>query len=80
MMFALSVEYEMAALIASILFGVGAVMVVLGGLLFNLVPQCYPGNSVSAVVKTGVIVAIVFSTVVVLALASANLYGIYFVR
>ena len=65
---------------SQVLFGIGAVMVVTGGLLFNLVPQCHSGNSISSVVKVGVIVALVFATVVLLALGSAKLYGIYFVR
>lgn len=65
---------------SQMLFGIGAVMVVVGGLAFNLVPQCVPGRPFRALVKTGLIVLIVFAGVVVLALASAKLYGIYFVR
>ena len=65
---------------SQLLFGVGAVMVVMGGLAFNLVPQCVPGRPVRAVVKTGVIVLIVFAVVVVLALVSAKLYGVWFVK
>lgn len=62
---------------SQLLFGFGAVMVVIGGLLFNLVPQCRQGTSVRAVLHTGFIVMIVFAVVVVLALGSAKLYGIY---
>ena len=61
------------------LFAVGAVMVVIGGLVFNLIPQCKAGKPFKAVLRTGLIVIIVFAVVVVLALASAKLYGIYFV-
>ncbi len=61
------------------LFAFGAVMVVIGGLAFNLVPQCRPGKPFKAVLRTGLIVIVVFAVVVVLALASAKLYGIYFV-
>ena len=62
------------------LFALGAVMVVIGGLAFNLIPQCKAGTPFKAVLRTGRIVIIVFAVVVVLALASAKLYGIYFVR
>ena len=65
---------------SQMLFGIGAVMVVIGGLAFNLVPQCVPGRPLKSLVKTGFIVLIVFAVVVVLALASAKLYGIYFVK
>ena len=63
---------------SQLLFGFGAVMVVIGGLAFNLVPQCKPGTSIRTVLRTGLIVIVVFAVVVVLALASAKLYGIYF--
>jgi len=59
------------------LFSIGCVGVVIGGLAFNLVPHCVPGNSFRNVTKTGLIVVIIFVVVVILALASAWLYGIY---
>ena len=62
------------------LFGMGAIGVVIGGLAFNLVPQCVPGKPLKAVIKTGWIVMIVFAVVVALALASAKLYGVFFVQ
>lgn len=65
---------------SQVMFGIGAVMVVLGGLAFNLVPQCVPGKPLRSVVKTGLVVLVVFAVVVALALASAKLYGIYFVK
>ncbi len=59
------------------LFGFGAVMVVIGGLAFNLVPQCRPGKPIKTVLRTGLVVIVVFAVVVALALASAILYGVY---
>lgn len=60
-----------------VLFTAGCVLVVIGGLAFNLVPLCEPGRPLKSVVRGGVIVAIVFAVVVGLALGSAYLYGIY---
>jgi hypothetical protein len=59
------------------LFSVGAVLVVLGGLAFNLVPLCRPGTPGSALVKAGLIVLVIFAVVVGLAIGSAKLYAIY---
>ncbi len=58
-------------------FSVGCVLVVVGGLAFNLVPLCQPGKPLRSVVKAGLIVLTIFAVVVVLALGSAHLYGIY---
>lgn len=63
---------------SQLLFGLGAIMVVIGGLAFNLVPQCQAGIPLRSVLRTGMIVLVVFAVVVVLALASAKLYGIYY--
>ena len=59
------------------LFGVGAVVVVFGGLIFNLVPLCKPDRQIRSVVAGAGIVAVVFLVVVLLALGSAELYGVY---
>ena len=58
-------------------FTIGCIMVVIGGLAFNLVPFCEAGKPVRALLKGGVIILIVFAGTVVLALGSAYLYGIY---
>jgi len=58
-------------------FSIGCVLVVIGGLAFNLVPLCQPGKPVRSVVKGGLIVLAVFVVVVLLALGSAQLYGVY---
>jgi len=60
-----------------VLFTVGCVLVVVGGLAFNLVPLCVPGKPLKSVYKGALVVAIVFFIVVLLALGSAYLYGIY---
>lgn len=62
------------------LFTLGSVLVVIGGLAFNLVPACVPGKPLKSVIKTGVIVIIVFVVVLVLALLFAQLYGMYFIK
>ena len=58
-------------------YGVGAGLVVLGGLAFNLVPQCRPGRPVRAVLKVALIVAIVLIVVITLAVALAFGYAAY---
>ncbi|MDP6690207.1 MAG: hypothetical protein QF384_11985 [Alphaproteobacteria bacterium] len=59
------------------LFSIGAGLVVLGGLAFNLVPLCRPGVSVRALVKAGIIVLVILAVVIALAIGSAKLYAIY---
>ena len=60
-----------------VLYGIGAGLVVLGGLAFNLVPQCVPGRPLSRVGKVALIVAIVFIVALALAVGSAWLYVLY---
>lgn len=59
------------------LFSVGCVGVVVGGLVFNLMPACVAGSSYKRIARTGLVVAIIFAVVVMLALASAWAYGLY---
>jgi hypothetical protein len=59
------------------LFSVGCGLVVLGGLAFNLVPFCEPGRPARELWKAALVIAIVFLVVLLLALTSAWLYGIY---
>lgn len=59
------------------LFSIGCVLVVVGGLAFNLVPFCEPGRPVRDVLRAALVVAIVFLVVLVIALASAYGYGLY---
>jgi len=62
------------------LFGVGAVLVVVGGLAFNLVPLCQPGRPLKSVVKAGIVVLTILVVVVALAIGSAELYAIFLRR
>ncbi|MBV8593255.1 MAG: hypothetical protein JOZ27_03020 [Caulobacteraceae bacterium] len=59
------------------LYSVGAGLVVLAGLAFNLVPLCTPGRPVSSLVKGAVIIAIIFVIVAAVSLASVELYAMY---
>jgi hypothetical protein len=59
------------------LFTVGAALVVLMGLAFNLVPLCRPGRPFSSLVKAALIIAVIFVVVTLAALGSAVLYSIY---
>jgi hypothetical protein len=58
-------------------FTIGCVLVVVGGLAFNLVPFCDPDKPLRKLLKAGVIVLVVFAVTVLLALGSAYLYGLY---
>ena len=58
-------------------FTIGCILVVVGGLAFNLVPFCTAEHSLRALGKAGLIVLLVFAVVVLFALGSASLYGIY---
>jgi hypothetical protein len=59
------------------LFGVGAALVVIAGLAFNLMPLCRPGVPVRKVVVAGLIVVGVLAAVVLAALGSVQLYALY---
>ena len=59
------------------LYSVGAGLVVLGGLAFNLVPLCVPGKPLAGVVKAAITVLIILVIAICLAMSSAYLYGIY---
>jgi len=59
------------------LFGIGAGLVVLGGLAFNLVPLCRPGVKASSLVKAEAVVLAILLVVAALAIGIARLYGVY---
>jgi hypothetical protein len=59
------------------LFTLGAALVVLMGLAFNLVPLCQPGRSFGSLLKAVVTIAVIFVVVTLAALGSAVLYSIY---
>ena len=59
------------------LFSVGAGLVVLGGLAFNLIPLCRPGVTPRALVKVVVIIFIILAVVIALGFGTAQLYVWY---
>ncbi len=61
------------------LFGVGCGVVVVSGLANNLLPLCEPGVPLRSLVNCGLIVAGIFVVVLIIAIASAYLYGRIFV-
>jgi hypothetical protein len=61
------------------LFSVGCGVVVVSGLANNLLPLCEPGVAVRSLVNCGLIVAGIFVVVLIIAIASAYLYGRVFV-
>ena len=62
---------------SNVAFSVGCVLVVIGGLAFNLVPLCTAGKPFTSLLKGGGVVLAVFAAVVLLALGSAYLYSLY---
>jgi hypothetical protein len=59
------------------LYSVGAGLVVIAGLAFNLVPLCVPGRPLRSVVKAAIIILVIFVIVVLISLGSAMLYAWY---
>ena len=59
------------------LYSIGAGLVVLAGLVFNLVPLCTPGRSFRSLLNAALIIAVIFIVVTLLALGSALLYSWY---
>jgi hypothetical protein len=59
------------------LYSIGAGLVVLAGLAFNLVPLCTPGRSFRSLVKGAFVIIVIFIVVTLLALGSALLYSWY---
>jgi hypothetical protein len=59
------------------LYTVGAALVIVAGLAFNLVPLARPGRPARSLVKATIIILVIFAIVTGLALGSAELYAIY---
>ncbi len=59
------------------LFTIGAGLVVLAGLAFNLVPLCRPGVPLRSLVKAGIVVLALLLIVAALSIGAALLYGVY---
>jgi hypothetical protein len=60
------------------LFAIGSALVVIAGLINNLLPMAQPGVQLRTVVWAGMIVAMVFCIVLLIAIAAAHLYGVVF--
>jgi hypothetical protein len=61
------------------LFSIGCVLVVIAGLINNLLPLCEPGVRLGQVGLIALVVALIFLLVLLIAVASAHLYGVYFI-
>ena len=62
------------------LYSIGCGLVVFGALAFNLVPLCEKGRPLRSLATAGVIVIVLLFVIVGLAILSAWLYGVYFVK
>jgi hypothetical protein len=62
------------------LFAVGGVLVVIAGLVNNLLPLAQPGVRVRSVVTVGMVVAMIFCIVLLISIAAAHLYGVFFLK
>ncbi|HTZ66600.1 MAG TPA: hypothetical protein VMB83_03860 [Roseiarcus sp.] len=59
------------------LYSIGAGLVVLAGLAFNLVPLCTPGRPLSSLIKAALIIALILFIVAALSMGSVELYAMY---
>jgi hypothetical protein len=59
------------------LYGVGAGLVVLGALAFNLIPHCRPGVPVRWLLKVALIILIILVVALTLAIVTTYLYAWY---
>jgi hypothetical protein len=59
------------------LYGIGAGLVVLGGLAFSLVPLCRPGAPLRGVVRAGIVVLLILLVVFAIALGTSFAYVCY---
>jgi hypothetical protein len=62
------------------LYGLGCALVVLAGLANNLLPLCQPRTTLRSIVVAAVIVALAFFVVMLISIAAAYLYGVFFVK
>jgi hypothetical protein len=60
------------------LFAAGSALVVIAGLVNNLLPMAQPGVQARTVLWAGMIVAMVFCIVLLIAIAAAHFYGVAF--
>jgi len=62
------------------LFAVGSVLVVIAGLINNLLPMAQPGVRVRSVITVTMVVAMIFCIVLLISIAAAHLYGVFFLK
>ena len=62
------------------LFAIGGVLVVIAGLINNLLPLAQPGVPARSVVTAAMVVAMIFLIVVLVSIAAAHLYGVFFLK
>lgn len=62
------------------IFTVGAILVVLAGLINNLLPLAQPNVQWRSVITVAMVVAMVFCIVLLLSIVAAHLYGAFFLK
>jgi hypothetical protein len=62
------------------LFALGAVLVVIAGLVNNLLPLAQPGVKARSVITVAMVVAMIFCIVLLVSIAAAHLYGAFFLK
>lgn len=62
------------------LFAIGSGLVVLAGLVNNLLPLAKPGVKVRSIVTVALVVALIFCCVLLISIAAAHLYGVFFLK
>lgn len=62
------------------LFSIGSVLVVIAGLVNNLLPMAQPGVRVRSVVTVAMVVAMIFCIALLISIAAAHLYGVFFLK
>ena len=62
------------------LFAIGSGLVVLAGLINNLLPLAKPGTKFKTIITVGLVVAMIFCIVLLVSIAAAHLYGVFFLK
>jgi hypothetical protein len=62
------------------LFAIGAMLVVVAGLVNNLLPMAQPGVSMRSVFTVAMVVVMIFCIVLLISIAAAHLYGAFFLK
>ena len=59
-------------------FAIGGILVILAGLINNLLPLAQPGTHIRSLITIGMVVAMIFCIVLLISIAAAHLYGLFF--